>query len=119
VIETKSVDPWVRIGKVHCRLQHRDRTYDAGLVTQVLPEEPIGPDNWEEPTVLRLRDEVRDSLADVPDARDELGRWWSTTDEFALDRTDPAYVVELCDSLLGLCRDARDAGERVYVWSSM
>ena len=95
-------------------------SYDGSLALQVHPQAPIGPEDWELPTVHRLDDAVRDSLASVAETdRSELGRWWATTEEFARDRGDPAYVASLCADLLTLCREAGDAGEHVYVWSAM
>jgi hypothetical protein len=120
VIETKWVEPHVRVGQLYFRALGREWHYDAGLAVQVLPEEPIGPDNFEEPTLERLSDEVRDTLAGLSEEqRAALGRWWSTSEEFTRDRTDPAYVEELCAQLVMLCRDARDHHEHVYVWGCL
>ena len=120
VVETKWVDPTVRVARLYYRVLDRDWQLDPRLVTQVLPELPIGPDNFEEPTVERLADGLRDALAEVvEDDRSALGQWWATTEEFALDRVDATYVEELCGELLALCRHARDAGEHVYVWSCL
>jgi hypothetical protein len=120
VVETKWVDPWVRVGRLHFQIAGRPWTYDGSVAVQVLPELPIGPDDWELPTVHRLSDEVRDSFASVADDdASDLGRWWAGTEEFVLDRADPTYVASLCIDLLTLCREARDAGEHVYVWSAM
>jgi hypothetical protein len=119
-IETKGVDPYVRVGHLYFRVRGRDWEYDDAIGSQVLPTEPIGPENWEEPTVERLSDQVRDTLAEVTDEdRRELGRWWATTEEFVRDRTDPAYVETLCAELLAMCRRARDDGQHVYVWSCL
>jgi hypothetical protein len=120
VVESKGVDPHVRVGRLHFQVIYRPWQYDDSLATQVPPEVPIGPDNWEEPTVHRLSDQLRDSLAGVPDdRREEVGRWWAGTEGFVLDRVEPAQVVALCDALLTLCRDARDRDQHVFVWSSL
>ena len=120
VVQTKWVDPWVRVGQLYFHLVGRDWHYDEGLATQILPDVPIGPDNFEEPTVHRLSLEVRDVIADVgDDARVAVGSWWWGTEEFTRDRAEPAYVEELCSRLVALCRDARDADEQVYVWGCL
>jgi hypothetical protein len=120
VVETKWVDPRVRVAQVLTHLQGIPWTYDASRVIRVMPQEEPGPDNWDVPTVERLADQIRDVLADVPvESRAEVGRWWATTEEFTRDRADPTYVEALCESILALCSDARDNGDHVYVWSSL
>jgi len=120
VVETTWVDPWVRVGQLYFHVLGQDWHYDESLATQVLPEVPIGPDNFEEPTLHRLSADVRDVLADVvADRRDVLGQWWSRTEEFLRDRADASYVERLCTDLLTLCRDARDTDRQVYVWGSL
>lgn len=120
VVETKWVDPWVRVGQLYFHVLGRAWHFDESLATQVLPEVPIGPDNVEEPTLHRLSADVRDVLADVGvDQRDALGQWWSRTEEFTRDRADASYVESLCIDLLTLCRDARDTNQQVYVWGCL
>ncbi len=118
-VETKWVDPQVRVGRLVARVREAEWSLDVARPTMVLPEEPAGPDNWDVPAVWLLSDQVRDDLASVTDARRvELGRWWATTEEFVMDRVDASYVDELCTSMLTLCRDARAESEHLYVWSS-
>ncbi|MDX6357553.1 MAG: hypothetical protein QOH37_607 [Nocardioidaceae bacterium] len=120
LVETTWVEPTVRVGKLFARVTDRDWTPRAVALIQVSPDEPIGPDNWETPTVHRFDDVVRDALADVPlSDQDALGRWWAQTEEFVLDRAEPEQVRRLCVALLDLCRKAARHDESVYVWSSL
>lgn len=119
IVETKWVDPVVRGGQLYARVTETDWSPRTVALSQVAPDEPIGPDNWDTPTVQRLDDAVRDALAAVShDGRDELGRWWSQTDEFVRDRADPAMVTGLCAALLDLCTHAAGTDESIYVWCS-
>jgi hypothetical protein len=119
VVETKWVEPVVRVGRLFARVTGADWSPRLMTLTQVSPDEPIGPDNWDTPVVQRLDERVRDALAGVPPPdRDELGQWWSQTEEFVLDRADPAVVAGVCDALLELCRDAAGNDDSVYVWTS-
>ena len=120
VVETKGIDVEVRLARLYFEVAGEPWRYDESLARQVLPDEPIGPDNWDQPTVHRLADEVRDRLASVPDRRrDAVAAWWAGTEEFVLDRADPAAVASLCLDLLALCREAAAAGDPVYVWSCL
>lgn len=120
VVETKFVDPYVKIARLRFHVLGRPETHDLSSTTQLLPEAPVGPDNWGEPTLERLSDDLRDDLAGVPENDgDELGRWWATTEEFVRDGADASFVASLCVDLLRLCHDARARDEHVYVWSSL
>lgn len=119
VVETKWIEPVVRVGRLYARVTDADWSPRTMSLTQVSPDEPIGPDNWDTPVVQRLDDAVRDALAHVPPGdRGALAQWWSQNEEFVLDRAEPEVVLGLCDALLELCRDAVGNGECVYVWSS-
>lgn len=118
VVETTWIDPSVKVAQLHFHVLGRPEKFDVHIEERVLPEVPIGPDNWDLPTVGRLRDDVRDSLGGVPeDQYDELGRWWATIEEF--QGFDASHVADLCTSLLRLCREARERDEHVFVWSCM
>jgi hypothetical protein len=120
LVETTWVEPTVRVGKLFARVTASDWTPRTIALTRVSPEEPLGPDNWETPTVHRIDDAVRDALADVsPSDQEVLGRWWAQTEEFVLDRAEPERVVGLCDALLDLCREAARRDESVYVWTCL
>ncbi|GAA1813237.1 hypothetical protein GCM10009682_38020 [Luedemannella flava] len=115
VVEAKSLDPDVVVGKVVAHI--RDVPWSPGTMGTGLVE----PAEDEGPWVVRIADEARDTLADLPDDRfRELAAWWATIEEFArwsrLDDEDVEMLREKLAELVGLARRARAADDRLYCW---
>ncbi len=81
--------------------------------TSLISAEDSDFDAW----VCQFADDVRDTLAGIPD--DDvpgLARWWAGIEELARHSGEPLDLAPDLRELIALARRARDAGEHLYVW---
>ncbi len=131
-VECKGIDPCVVLGQLVAFI--RGVPWDAGLVRSVLvwPPPEIKPATkeqyntlpegspWKEgPWLEELDREVCDTLAAVDDARlPALAAQWVRIEEFHNTKSTD-FLLSLIRDLVGLARRARDAGDRLYCWTSL
>ncbi|WP_053733688.1 hypothetical protein [Nocardia sp. NRRL S-836] len=81
--------------------------------TTLISAEENDFDAW----VCLVADDVRDTLADIPDDDvPALARWWAAIEELAPLSGEPLDLAPDLRRLVALTRRARDAGEHLYVW---
>ncbi|WP_327088374.1 hypothetical protein OIE66_39650 [Nonomuraea sp. NBC_01738] len=82
---------------------------------------PFEDDPYEhEPLILELDASVRDTLADVDDARLlDIARQWIGIEEFEGWTIEGEDMVPLIEELVGLARRAKQHDELLYCWISV
>jgi hypothetical protein len=131
-VEAKGIDPAVALGKLVALI--RGVPWDVDLVRLVLvwPPPETQPASEEEydalpedspwkggPMLEELNRDVCDTLATVDDARlAALAAQWAQIEEFH-NTMSADDALSLIKDLVGLARRARDAGDRLYCWSSL
>jgi len=90
--------------------------WSVGLVgSDLLTEDDSEYDAW----VVRLADDIRDTLADIPaDDQPVLAQRWEGIEELSM-YTAPLNLLPELRKLVALAGRARDAGQHLYVWMSL
>jgi hypothetical protein len=71
------------------------------------------------PWIMQLSEELRDALADAQASRlPAVAEQWVRTEEF-WDQATAAEVLPFLGEVTAMARRARQAGERLYCWSSL
>jgi hypothetical protein len=112
-VDGKGIDPEVMM-----------RTLQS-LLTEVPDDElPWGEmlamsDDANGPWIMQLSEELRDALADAQASRlPAVAEQWVRTEEF-WDQATAAEVLPFLGEVTAMARRARQAGERLYCWSSL
>jgi hypothetical protein len=121
VVDTRWVDPTVRLGQLYARLT--DQCWMPRLVrtTRTSPLPSHGDGAWYlRPSIEKVADDVRDALAAVVDEQvPELGEWWAGTEEFRRDQVPAAEATALLAALVRLCDEGRQRDQHLYVLSGL
>jgi hypothetical protein len=76
-------------------------------------------DDGDGPWIMQLSEELRDTLADAQASRlPAVAQQWVRTEEF-WDQATAAEVLPFLGEVTAMARRARQAGERLYCWSSL
>ncbi|TMR12364.1 hypothetical protein ETD86_32805 [Nonomuraea turkmeniaca] len=127
-VETKWFAPWDSLAQLIALIRNVPYTDDLVQTVDLYPPPEGAPKTEEEwdslpedspylvgPGIEELPADVRDTLADVPDARlIELGEQWA-----ADDGSDPRQLSTLIRELRDLARRARSEDQLLYCWSSL
>jgi hypothetical protein len=133
-VDAKGIDPTVILGQLVAIARGVPWSTDTVTTRSVWPPPDTAPANAERatqvpedspwatgPWVEELDDRTRDTLADIDDSRlAEVATRWAQIAEFThySDIHDDS-LSPLLANLVGLARRARDAGHRLYCWSSL
>jgi hypothetical protein len=133
-VDAKGVDPSVALGQLVAIVRGVPWSTQTVVGTPVWPPPETAPRTVEQaedlpedspwrtgPWVEELDNQTRDTLADIDDGQfREIAIRWAQIEEFTLynDVHDESLVLLVAD-LNGLARRAREAGDRLYCWSSL
>ena len=112
-VDGKGIDPEVMM-----------RTLQSLLTGVPYDELPWGEmlamsDDADGPWIMQLSEELRDALADAQASRlPAVAQQWVRTEEF-WDQATAAEVLPFLGEVTAMARRARQAGERLYCWSSL
>ena len=112
-VDGKGIDPEVMM-----------RTLQSLLTEVPYDELPWGEmlamsDDANGPWIMQLSEELRDALADAQASRlPAVAEQWVRTEEF-WDQATAAEVLPFLGEVTAMARRARQAGERLYCWSSL
>jgi hypothetical protein len=112
-VDGKGIDPEVMM-----------RTLQSLLTGVPYDELPWGEmlamsDDANGPWIMQLSEELRDALADAQASRlPAVAEQWLGTEEF-WDQATAAEVLPFLGEVTAMARRARQAGERLYCWSSL
>jgi hypothetical protein len=112
-VDGKGIDPEVMM-----------RTLQSVLTGVPYDELPWGEmlamsDDANGPWIMQLSEELRDALADAQASRlPAVAEQWVRTEEF-WDQATAAEVLPFLGEVTAMARRARQAGERLYCWSSL
>jgi hypothetical protein len=112
-VDGKGIDPEVMM-----------RTLQSLLTGVPYDELPWGEmlamsDDENGPWIMQLSEELRDALADAQASRlPAVAEQWVRTEEF-WDQPTAAEVLPFLGEVTAMARGARQAGERLYCWSSL
>ncbi|MEV6302781.1 hypothetical protein AB0M02_25435 [Actinoplanes sp. NPDC051861] len=118
LVDAKGIDPVVSLGKLIGFIV--DEPWSVDLVRSSLVW-PSGDEleEHEGPWVEELGDRTRDALAGLDPARiPELATRWAGIEEFS-GYADNELLASGITEMAALARNARDAGEHLYCWSSL
>lgn len=113
-VDAKGVDHSVVLGQLIALARSVEWTPDLcdGQLVAAASDVENGP--W----VVRLGDDVRDTLADLaPESLPALAQRWAATEELLGTPADELRVV--LEQLRALASRARDAGDALYEWCSL
>lgn len=114
-VEAKGVDPTVVLGRMIAAI--RQVPWSSDLVDDRLVWPAGGEEDadFDGPWVTELDTSVRDALAQADDLP-RVAQEWARIEEHDID---VAHAQEFIESMVGLARRAREAGELMFCWTSL
>ncbi|WP_406319631.1 hypothetical protein OHA77_20055 [Streptosporangium sp. NBC_01639] len=130
-VDAKGIDPGVGLGKLVGLIRGVPWSVDLTQSVSVYPPPegaPQSEEEWESlpedspylegPGIEELPAAVRDTLADIDDARlPEIAGRWAEIEEFTTyGSVDSEYLLTVAEELVGLARSAKDNDQLLYCW---
>jgi len=117
-LESKGIDQ-VKLGTLSQILNNRPID-DVNTVAAFMVDAMLDKRSDEGPWVFLVPEQLQSALASLDEeAQDSVAEKWAATEEFILDRWQPADVEEYLKDLVAHARKSRAAGKSLLLWMSL
>ncbi len=117
-LESKGIDT-IKLGTLSQILNNRS-VDDVNAVATFMADAVVDQKSDDGPWVYFVPEQLQVAIASLDeDAQESVAEKWAATEEFTLDRWQPADVEEYLHDLVAHARKASGAGKSLLLWMSL